>query len=108
MIRSHVIPYAAPGIFTGMILSLAQAFGDNALAPGGCRDGLPILAGQPGPARDPAGAVHGAADQIYSWSRLAGEGWEANTAAAIVVLLVIILVVNLIAILLRNRYDRKW
>jgi phosphate transport system permease protein len=46
--------------------------------------------------------------QIFSWSRLAGDGWKANTAAAIIVLLVIILAVNLVAILLRNRYDRKW
>ena len=38
----------------------------------------------------------------------AGEDWKANTAAAIIVLLVIILVVNVVAIVLRNRYDRKW
>ncbi|MGH2382216.1 MAG: phosphate ABC transporter permease PstA, partial [Candidatus Limnocylindria bacterium] len=29
-IRSHVLPYAAPGIFTGTILSLARAFGETA------------------------------------------------------------------------------
>ena len=34
--------------------------------------------------------------------------WEANTAAAIVVLLVAILAVNFLAIMLRNRYERKW
>ena len=109
VIRSHVIPYAAPGIFTGMILSLARAFGETAplllvgavtgyLSSPGSRAPLEILQGQ----------YTALPTQIYSWSRLAGEGWEANTAAAIVVLLVIILVVNLIAILLRNRYDRKW
>ncbi len=30
VIRSHVLPYAAPGIFTGAILSLARAFGETA------------------------------------------------------------------------------
>ena len=30
MVRSHVLPYAAPGIFTGTILSLARAFGETA------------------------------------------------------------------------------
>ena len=87
----------------------ARAFGETAplllvgavtgyLSSPGSRAPLEILQGQ----------YTALPTQIYSWSRLAGEGWEANTAAAIIVLLVIILVVNLIAILLRNRYDRKW
>ena len=57
VIRSHVIPYAAPGIFTGMILSLAQAFGETAplllvgavtgyLSSPGSRALLEILQGQ--------------------------------------------------------------
>ena len=109
VVRSHVLPYAAPGIFTGVILSLARAFGETAplllvgavtgyLSTPGSRSPLEILQGQ----------YTALPTQIFSWSRLAGEGWKANTAAAIIVLLVIILVVNLAAILLRNRYDRKW
>ena len=109
VVRSHVLPYAAPGIFTGVILSLARAFGETAplllvgavtgylSSPGG-RAPLEILQGQ----------YTSLPTQIFSWSRLAGDGWKANTAAAIVVLVTIILVVNLFAILLRNRYDRKW
>ena len=30
VVRSHVLPYAAPGILTGSILSLARAFGETA------------------------------------------------------------------------------
>ena len=30
VVRSHVLPYAAPGIFTGTVLSLARAFGETA------------------------------------------------------------------------------
>ena len=45
---------------------------------------------------------------IFAWSREPGDGWAQLTAAAIVVLLVVILLVNLAAILLRNRYERKW
>ena len=30
MIRSHVLPYAAPGVLTGTILALARAFGETA------------------------------------------------------------------------------
>jgi phosphate transport system permease protein len=109
VVRSHVLPYAAPGIFTGAILSLARAFGETAplllvgavtgyLSTPGGRTPLEILQGQ----------YTSLPTQIFSWSRLAGDGWKANTAAAIIVLLVIILAVNLVAILLRNRYDRKW
>ena len=111
VVRSHVLPYAAPGVFTGA---------DPVARPGVRRDGARCCWWAPSPAtcpRRPAGGPRSEIlqgqytalpTQIFSWSRLAGDGWKANTAAAIVVLLVIILVVNLVAILLRNRYDRKW
>jgi phosphate transport system permease protein len=46
--------------------------------------------------------------QIFAWAKLPGQEWRQNTAAAIVVLLAAILIVNLLAIVLRNRYERKW
>ena len=45
---------------------------------------------------------------IFSFSRQIGDDWRANAAAAILVLLVVILAVNAVAIVLRNRYERKW
>ena len=81
---------------------------DRAAAPGRRRHRLPLHAASATPLEILQGKYTALPTQIFSWSRLAGEGWKANTAAAIVVLLVIILVVNLAAILLRNRYDRKW
>ncbi len=109
VVRSHVLPYAAPGIFTGAILSLARAFGETAplLLVGAVTGYLSTPAGR-SPLEILQGPYTALPTQIFSWSRLAGEGWEANTAAAIIVLLVIILAVNLVAILLRNRYDRRW
>jgi phosphate transport system permease protein len=109
VVRSHVLPYAAPGIFTGAILSLARAFGETAplLLVGAVTGYLSTPGGQT-PLEILQGKYTSLPTQIFSWSRLAGEGWKANTAAAIIVLLVIILVVNFAAILLRNRYDRKW
>ena len=108
VVRSHVLPYAAPGVFTGLILSLARAFGETAplLLVGAVTGYLSTPSGTPLEVLQ--GKYTALPTQIYSWSRLAGEDWGANTAAAIIVLLVIILVVNLAAILLRNRYDRKW
>jgi phosphate transport system permease protein len=109
VVRSHVLPYAAPGIFTGVILSLARAFGETAplLLIGAVTGYLSSPAGR-SPLEILQGQYTALPTQIFSWSRLAGDGWKANTAAAIVVLLAIILVVNLAAILLRNRYDRRW
>jgi phosphate transport system permease protein len=109
VVRSHVLPYAAPGVFTGAILALARAFGETAplllvgavtgyLSPGGGGNLLETI----------QGPYTSLPTLIFSWSRQPGEEWAQLTAAAIVVLLVVILVVNLAAILLRNRYERKW
>jgi phosphate transport system permease protein len=109
VVRSHVLPYAAPGIFTGAILSLARAFGETApLLLVGAVTGYLSTPGSRTPLEMLQGQYTSLPTQIFSWSRLAGDGWKANTAAAIIVLLVILLAVNLVAILLRNRYDRKW
>ena len=109
VVRSHVLPYAAPGVFTGLILSMARAFGETApLLLVGAVTGYLSTSSSATPLEVLQGKYTALPTQIYSWSRLAGEDWKANTAAAIVVLLVIILAVNLAAIMLRNRYDRKW
>jgi phosphate transport system permease protein len=108
VIRSHVLPSAAPGILTGTVLSLSRAIGETA----------PLLM---------VGAVGGffavSADSlierlqsqftalpvlVYNWARQPASGFRELTAAAIVVLLVLTLTANAAAIILRNRYDRKW
>jgi phosphate transport system permease protein len=109
VVRSHVLPYAAPGIFTGAILALARAFGETApLLLVGAVTGYLSTA----PGRTPVEILQGPytalPTQIFSWAKLPASDWKANTAAAIIVLLVAILVVNFAAILLRNRYERKW
>jgi phosphate transport system permease protein len=109
VVRSHVLPYAAPGVFTGAILALARAFGETAplllvgavtgyLTPGGSGNLLETLQGR----------YTALPTIIYNWARQPGDAWGHLTAAAIVVLLAVILVVNLVAIVLRNRYERKW
>jgi phosphate transport system permease protein len=109
VVRSHVLPYAAPGIFTGTILSLARAFGETApLLLVGAVTGYFFTPSGRTPLEILQGKYTALPTEVYSWSRLPGADWKANTAAAIIVLLVIILAVNLVAILLRNRYERKW
>jgi phosphate transport system permease protein len=105
-VRSHVVPYAAPGILTGTILSLARAFGETApllmvgaiagtFSSGGFGDML-------------TGSYTALPTIVFNWSGQPQDEFRALTSAAIVVLLVVILLVNASAILLRNRYDRKW
>ncbi len=109
VVRSHVLPYAAPGMFTGVILSLARAFGETAplLLVGAVTGYLSTPSGR-GLFEILQGQYTALPTQVFSWARLPGDEWSANVAAAIVVLLVAILAVNLVAILLRNRYERKW
>ncbi len=109
VVRSHVLPYAAPGIFTGAILALARAFGETAplLLVGAVTGYLSTPSGQ-APLEILQGHYTALPTQIFAWAKLPAQDWQANTAAAIIVLLVAILVVNFLAILLRNRYERTW
>jgi phosphate transport system permease protein len=108
VIRSHVLPYAAPGMFTGVILALARAFGETAplLLVGGVTGFLATAPG--GPVETLQGPYTALPVQVFAWSRLPGQGWAQNTSAAIVVLLLTILAVNLVTIVLRSRYERTW
>mgnify|MGYP000170864124 CR=1 FL=1 len=106
-IRSHVLPYAAPGILTGTILSLARAFGETApLLVVGAIAGTFSFVGAPweqlfeGYTTLPT--------IVYHWAGYPQDEFRALSAATIVVLLGVILLANATAILLRNRYDRKW
>jgi phosphate transport system permease protein len=105
-IREHVLPYAAPGILTGTILSLGRAFGETAP--------LLMVGAIAGTFTSTAvgdmltGAYTALPTIVYNWAGQPQDEFRALTAAAIVVLLVVIMLVNASAIFLRNRYDRRW
>jgi phosphate transport system permease protein len=107
--RSHVLPSAAPGILTGTVLSLSRAIGETApLLMVGAVSGFFAVSAD--------GLIDRLQSQftalpviVYNWSRLPDPGFREDLVpAAIVILLVLTLSANAIAILLRNRYDRKW
>lgn len=105
-ISGHVLPYAAPGILTGTILSLARAFGETApLLMVGAIAGTFSGAGIGDML---TGSYTALPTIVFNWAGQPQDEFRALTSAAIVVLLVVILLVNASAILLRNRYDRKW
>ena len=106
VIRDHVLPYAAPGILTGTVLSLARALGEAApLILIGAITGLLPRTSLDGP-------FTALPMSIYSWSAKAtppGSELEFSqvAAAAGVVLLCIVLVFNIAAVVLRNKYEKR-
>jgi phosphate transport system permease protein len=107
VVRSHVLPYAAPGVLTGTILSLARAFGETApLLLVGAVTGF-LATGSGSLLHTLRGPYTTLPTIVFDWSR-SFQQFQQLTAAAIMVLLGTILVVNSVAIVLRNRYERKW
>jgi len=107
VVRSHVLPYAAPGIFTGTILSMARAFGETAplILVGAVIGGFNVEYD------NVIGTLQGRytalPTTVYDWARKP-PAFSGNVYAAIVVLIVVLLLVNALAIYLRNRFDRRW
>jgi phosphate transport system permease protein len=104
----HVLPLAMPGILTGTIIGLAQALGETAPL---------LLIGMVGfVAREyPDGIVSGLMDpnsampaQIYTWAARSDEAFFEKAWGGIIILLVFLLTMNLIAILLRRKFERRW
>ena len=108
VVRSHVLPAAAPGIFTGTVLAFARALGETAplLLIGGA-PGF-FATGDQGFVETLQGPYTALPAVIFNWSRESFQEFGPLAAAAIVVLLSVLLVINTTAILLRNRYERKW
>jgi phosphate transport system permease protein len=108
VIRSHVLPYAAPGVLTGTILALARALGEA--APLLLIGGAPVFfsAGSRGFVETLQGEYTALPAIIFTWSRKSLRAFGESTSAAIVVLLAVLLLINATAILLRNRYERTW
>jgi len=107
-IRHHILPYAAPGILTGTVLSLARALGEAAplILVGAVTNRL---------GSDPGLLDIGSLKQrftsmpsiITQWAGEAQGGFKTNTAAAILILMAIVLLANGTAIVLRNRFEAK-
>jgi phosphate transport system permease protein len=107
VVRSHVLPYAAPGVLTGSVLSMARALGETApLIMVGAVTGF--LATQGGILEQLQQRFTALPTLIFAYVKKPQEEFQDLAAVAILVLIVMIFFVNLAAILLRNRYERKW
>lgn len=109
-IRHQVLPVALPAIFTGTVLTIARAFGESApLLLAGARLSLFFSNSSDASFWDLLGNEPYTALPIvvYNWARQPQKEFVELTAAAIIVLLVLLLTVNAVAIVLRDRYERK-
>jgi phosphate transport system permease protein len=101
-----VLPSALPGILTGTILALARAIGET--APLITMGALTYVAFVPELGleglRSPFTVLP---IQIFNWVSRPQAGFHVNAAAGIIVLLALMMLMNLAAILLRNRYQKR-
>ena len=99
----HVLPLALPGMLTGTIIGMSRALGES--APLLMIGMVAFIVDVPGGFSDPATALP---VQIYLWADSPERAFAERTSAAIIVLLGFLLVMNLTAVILRKRMERKW
>lgn len=104
-IRKVVLPSALPGIMTGSILALSRAIGETAPL---VVLGIPALI-----LKTPAGLMDNFSAlpiQIYYWTldTVLTPEYANMAAATIVVLLVILFTLNAVAIVIRNKFQRRY
>jgi phosphate transport system permease protein len=102
VIRSHLLPMALPGALTGIILALSRAIGEAA----------PILVVgvslyQTYVTTGPFDGYMALPTQIYDWISRPQQVFQDSAAAGIVVIMVVLLLANSVAIVLRNRYQKR-
>jgi phosphate transport system permease protein len=100
---SHVLPNAIPGILTGTILAISRAIGETAP--------LVVVGASTAISFDPSSPFAKFTTlpiQIYQWTSRPQDEFRSLAAAAILVLLVLLLSLNASAVLLRNRFSRKF
>ncbi|HEX6735135.1 MAG TPA: phosphate ABC transporter permease PstA [Azonexus sp.] len=120
--RYHIIPYAMPGILTGVIIGLARAIGETApIITIGALTFIAFLPPVPFVATGAEGATAGLFEwvmspftvmpiQIFNWTSRPDPAFEVNAAAAGFVLMGMVLSMNGLAIWLRYRMRKniKW
>lgn len=104
----HVLPLAAPGILTGTIIGLAQALGETAPL---------LLIGMVGyiATNYPEGFLDGFVSpnsampaQIFEWAKRADPAFYERAWGGIIILLAFLFTMNIVAIILRRRFERRW
>ncbi len=99
----HTLPLAMPGILTGTIIGMAHALGET--APLLMIGMVAFIVDIPQGITDPAAILP---VQIYLWSDSPERAFTEKTSAAIIVLLFFLVTMNLLAVMLRKKFERRW
>jgi len=102
-VTHHVLPLALPGMLTGTIIGMAQALGES--APLLMIGMVAFIVDIPSGPMDPATVLP---VQVFLWADSPERAFVEKTSAAIMVLLGFLILMNLIAVLLRRRFERRW
>jgi phosphate transport system permease protein len=102
-VTHHVLPLAMPGMLTGSIIGMAQALGET--APLLMIGMVAFIVDLPGGPLDPATVLP---VQVYIWADSPERAFVERTSAGIIVLLLFLVVMNLSAVMLRKRFERRW
>lgn len=102
-VRHHILPNALPAVLTGTIVAISRALGEAApllflgaflfvtYLPQGLKDSFTVV---------PL--------QIFAWSTRPQDGFATVAAAASLIILSLVLLLNAVAIVLRNHFQRRW
>ena len=99
----HVVPSAAPGMFTGTIIGMAQALGET--APLLMMGMVAFIVEVPQSIMDPATVLPA---QVYLWADSPERGFQEKTSAAIMTLVVFLIFMNSLAVYCRKKLEKKW
>jgi phosphate transport system permease protein len=99
----HVLPLAMPGMLTGAIIGMARALGES--APLLMIGMVAFIADIPHSLTDPATVLP---VQVFLWADSPERAFLERTSGAIMVLLVFLLVMNAAAVILRQKFERRW
>ena len=99
----HILPLSLPGILTGTIIGMAQALGET--APLLMIGMVAFIVDIPASIFDPATVLP---VQVYLWADSPERAFVEKTSAAIMVLLAFLIVMNLAAVIIRRKTERKW
>ena len=102
MVFHHILPQALPGVLTGTIIGMSRALGET--APLLMIGMVAFIVDVPGGFTDPATALP---VQIYLWADTPEPAFAERTSAAILVLLGFLLLMNLAAVVIRQRMANK-
>ena len=102
VIRSHLLPMALPGALTGTILALSRAIGEAAP--------LIVVGAATYITFAPTGPLSNYSAlpiQIFSWISQPQPGFQTAAAAGVVALMIVLLLTNSVAVMLRNKYQKR-